>query len=209
MDPSKEEEALDAWFTNDKQGIIEMATATGKTVVGLSAIIKIYEDSFKLNTNNPKYKKLDVLILTHSKAILNQWRREAIEKLGLNGNPTDNYTKPIIYCGLRISFNTLQTVYRTPTAYRADFLIVDEVHHSAAYDYRKALEMSCKYKMGLSATIEGQQKISYLKNYLGDKVYTLSIKEARERSIIQNLNGISMLPTLIHRNQSLIKSRMT
>jgi superfamily II DNA or RNA helicase len=137
-----------------------------------------------LNQKDPNYKKLNVLVLTHSKAILNQWRREVIEKLGLSGNPTDSYTKPIDYNGLRISFNTLQTVYRIPTAYRADFLIVDEVHHSAAYEYRKALEVSCKYKMGLSATIEGKQKISYLKNYLGDKIYTLSIKEARERNII-------------------------
>jgi superfamily II DNA or RNA helicase len=94
-----QEEALDAWFQNDKQGIIEMATATGKTVVGLSAIIKLYNDSLKLNQKDPNYKKLNVLVLTHSKAILNQWRREVIEKLGLSGNPTDSYTKPIDYNG--------------------------------------------------------------------------------------------------------------
>ncbi|WP_406661416.1 DEAD/DEAH box helicase family protein [Methanolobus sp. ZRKC3] len=63
-------EALEKWLENGGKGILEMATASGKTLVGLA----IAEHLF--NTHG----KLNVLVLAHSKAILNQWRTEAIDR---------------------------------------------------------------------------------------------------------------------------------
>ncbi len=169
-------EAVEAWFKSGRRGIIEMATATGKTLVGLKAAL----DLWKRNEN----EKLEVLVLTHSIAILNQWRREAIDKLGFIDDPLLDYKIPLCYKGFRISFNTLQTVYKAPQNYYADLLIVDEVHHAAAIQFRKALELPCKWKMGLSATIEGKERPYYLEKNLGRIVYTLSLSDAIERGII-------------------------
>lgn len=169
-------EALKKWFDSGCRGIIEMATATGKTLVGLKAAL----DLWKSNKN----EKLEVLVLTHSIAILNQWRREAIEKLGFADDLLLDYKVPLCYKGFKISFNTLQTVYKNPQIFSADFLIVDEAHHTAAKQFRKALELPCKYKMGLSAMIEREERLHYLRKSLGPIVYTLSLNDALERRII-------------------------
>ncbi|MHA1645659.1 MAG: DEAD/DEAH box helicase [Candidatus Freyarchaeota archaeon] len=171
-----QEEALREWFDSGGGGIIEMATATGKTLVGLAAALELW----KKNGNG----RLEVLVLTHSRAILNQWRREAIEKLGFVRDLAEDYRTPLSYNGFRISFNTLQTVYKNPQNYSADFLIVDEAHHAAAAKFRNALNVQSKWRMGLSATIEGRERPRYLEKYIGPKVYTLSIKDAIERKII-------------------------
>lgn len=172
-----QKEALNKWFEAGGKGIIEMATATGKTLVGLAAALKIYE----------RKGELDVLVLAHSKAILNQWRREAIEKLGFVGNPDADFRTPLKYDNFEMNFNTLQTVHKNPEKYSTDLLIVDEVHHGAARKFHRALEVSCKWKMGLSATVEGGRR-HRLAEYLGQTVYTLTIGEARRRGIIPDFD---------------------
>lgn len=168
-------EALQFWIESGGKGIVEMATATGKTMVGLAAIQSLYE----------KHKKLNVLVLAHSKAILRQWRKEAISKLGLIANPNDDYNKSIGYGNkLRIEFNTMQTVYKNPEWYETDYLIVDEVHHGAGREFRNALNVPCKWKMGLSATIEGGERESVLDQYIGKTVYEFTLEKAREKGII-------------------------
>ncbi|KAA0008040.1 MAG: DEAD/DEAH box helicase [Thermoplasmata archaeon] len=169
-----QKEAFKAWKRNGGKGIIEMATATGKTLVGLMAI-----ESLAKNKGDGR-----VLILAHSRAILNQWRRETIDKLGLIANPQQDYNTPIYCNGLKIYFNTLQTVYKKPWKYSADLLIVDEVHHGAASEFRKALSINTKWKMGLSATIEGEPRTQILKREIGPIVYRFTLKEAIKRGVI-------------------------
>ena len=171
--------ALEAWLRAGGRGILEMATATGKTLVGLAAALRLYE----------VHGRLEVLVLAHSRALLNQWRREAIEKLGLSGNPGADYTVPLSYGGrLSLRFETLQKVYRSPDRYRADLLIVDEVHHSAGREFRKALTVSAKWRMGLSATIEGKERRHPLDRALGPTAYTYSLKDARADAVVPSFS---------------------
>ena len=167
-------EAFDAWNRSEQKGVIEMATATGKTLLGLMAIEAL-----------SKTKKNGVVrIFTHSRAILNQWRREVIENLGLIANISEDYTKPIYCNDLKICFDTVQRVSKRPELYPADLLIVDEVHHEAAKEFRKALTIRCPRKMGLSATIEGGEKAYWLKRLLGPVVYHYSLQQALKDGII-------------------------
>ncbi len=166
-------EAFEKWESNERNGIVQMATATGKTLVGLMAIEAL---------SKAKNKAI-VRIFAHSTAILNQWRREVIEKLGLLSNIQGDYTKTVYCNGLSIHFNTLQSVYKNPEYYPADLLIVDEVHHLAAQQYSKALSIKCDWKMGLSATIEGE-RLNILEEKLGPVVYNFSLKEALEKGIL-------------------------
>ncbi|WP_342304947.1 DEAD/DEAH box helicase [Methanolobus sp. ZRKC5] len=168
-------EALEKWLENNGKGILEMATASGKTLVGLA----IAEHLF--NTHG----KLNVLVLAHSKAILNQWRGEAIEKLGLIAEKDLDYDWSLSFQNkFKIQFDTLQTVYKYPDLYPTDLLIVDEVHHGAGKEYRKALTVPSKWKLGLSATVEGGERERILDKYLGKTVYEFTLKDARERGII-------------------------
>jgi superfamily II DNA or RNA helicase len=168
-------EALEKWLENDGKGILEMATASGKTLVGLAITEHLFNAHGKLN----------VLVLAHSKAILNQWRTEAIEKLGLISEKNLDYDYGISFNNkFRIEFNTLQTVYKNPNLYRTDLLIVDEVHHGAGKEYRNALSVPSKWKLGLSATVEGGERERVLDKYLGKTVYEFTLKDAREKGII-------------------------
>lgn len=167
--------ALEAWLKSGGKGILDMATATGKTMVGLAAAEKLFT----------LHGSLRVLVLAHSRALLDQWRRETIEKLGFVGDPSGDYKSPLNYDDrFVVEFDTLQKVYRNPGAYATDLLIVDEVHHGAGLQFRKALELPCRWKMGLSATVEGAERGQVLDRYLGKTVYTFTLKEAREQGIV-------------------------
>lgn len=170
--------ALETWLSSGGRGILEMATATGKTMVGLAAAEKLFA----------LHGSLRVLVLAHSRALLDQWRREAIEKLGFVGEPNGSYKQPLRYDGFVVEFETLQKVYRDPGAYATDLLIVDEVHHGAGLQFRKALDLPCRWKMGLSATVEGAERGQVLDRHLGRTVYTFTLKEAREQGIVPDFN---------------------
>lgn len=168
-------EALDKWINAGGKGIVEMATATGKTVVGLAAADLLLK----------KNGELDVLVIAHSIAILNQWRKEAIKKLGLISDSNLNYNSSLVWNNkFRIRFDTIQTVFKCPEYYTTDLLIVDEVHHGAGKMYRQALEIPTKWKIGLSATVEGKEREKVLDKYLGKTVYRFTLKDAREKGII-------------------------
>lgn len=166
--------AFKAWNMQDRNGIIEMATATGKTLVGLMAIESLAQTK----------RKGIVRIFAHSRAILNQWRREVIDKLGLIEDIHRDFTTPIYCNGLKIHFNTVQTVYKRPEEFKADLLIVDEVHHEAAKEFRKALTIKCPWKLGLSATIEGGEREYWLRDLLGPVVYQYPLQKALEDGIV-------------------------
>lgn len=167
-------EAFQAWESNNHRGILEMATATGKTLVGMMAIEALGKTQ----------KKGVVRVFAHSRAILNQWKREAIDKFGLPANPLSDYDIPLSCNGIKIYFNTLQTVYKNPQEYPTDLLIVDEVHHSAASEFKKALSVDCKWKLGLSATIDGSMKRSILTRDLGPVIYTFAVEDAISRGVL-------------------------
>src|SRR5690606_31725025 len=92
--------------------------------------------------------------------------------------------------GFTIYFNTLQTVYKNPTLYPADLMIADEVHHLAAFEYRKALTIPCKWKLGLSATVEGEQRQRILTAELGKILYQFSLNDALEKGIVPSFRWI-------------------
>lgn len=169
-----QDEAFNTWKNQGQNGIIEMATATGKTVVGLMAIQDLYRTK---PTGTAR-------IFAHSRAILNQWRREVVDKLGILDNKSGDFTRSLHINGFSIHFNTLQTVYKDPDQYPADLLIADEVHHTAAPEFKNALSIPCPSKMGLSATVEGEDRTSILKDYLGPVVYQFSLDQALNCGIL-------------------------
>lgn len=168
-------EAFRAWAGNDHNGIVEMATGTGKTLVGLMAMAELYRK---------RKGKGKVLVLGPSKAILNQWRREVVDKLGIMDDRDAEYTRPVTVGKFSVSFMTLQSVYKEPSNYPANLLIVDEVHHSAAKALRNALAVPARWKMGLSATVEGEVRENILTNELGRIVYNFPLREAMERNVL-------------------------
>lgn len=166
--------AYDAWVQSGRLGIIEMATATGKTLVGLMAI----EEMARTKDN------ATIRVITNSRALLNQWKRESVKKLGLLQDVTLDFNTSVNWKGIAVHFDTIQRVSAHPELYPADLIIFDEVHHLAGPEFQKALQIPCPEKMGLSATVEGELKLSILKEELGPVVYQFGLKDAMIKGII-------------------------
>lgn len=60
-------EAIEAWFAQDCQGLLEMATGTGKTITSLAASIRLYESK----------RRLALIIACPYRHLVDQWHEEA------------------------------------------------------------------------------------------------------------------------------------
>ncbi|RLI82049.1 hypothetical protein DRP04_04820 [Archaeoglobales archaeon] len=173
LKPWKHQEiAFDYWCKNNFRGIIEMATATGKTLVGLMAIQKLAADME--NKNRRGY----VLITSHSRAILNQWKQEVIDKLGLMAEYSD-YKIPVSCDYVKIEFETIQSLIRLDEIKKVDLLIVDEVHHIAAPEFRKVLQkINYRQFMGLSASPDEGERANIFRSMGIQVVFRYGLNEA-------------------------------
>lgn len=174
-----QKEAVSKWRKAGKNGVVEMATATGKTVVGLLAIEELWKKSLTNNTQKT------ALIICHSRVILNQWRREVIEKMGLIGDKNLSYKHAVSSGGITIRFETVQTLSKKPPEFKVDLLIIDEVHHIAAPKFRQSLKVNSPWQIGLTADLgQNETKRNIIKRELGDVVFKYPIIDALKDGII-------------------------
>jgi superfamily II DNA or RNA helicase len=190
-----QEVGLERWLDNDREGIFEMATATGKTVAGIAAIAHVCgarpEQSTTAGTDEAR-----ILVVAHSNAILKQWEREIQEKLGLP-MPTSGSDRAddVSFTGGRVEFLTAQSLlprYDRDLADEYDLVIYDEVHHYANEGgYGAAIDRpNYNAAMGLSATIgeDASTKRQQITELLGDVVYTYGVEQAQRDGIIPDFD---------------------
>lgn len=189
-----QEEGLEAWLDADREAILEMATATGKTVAGIGAIAYLCGEMPNWPEQSPKTEDASIMVVAHSNAILAQWRQEIAEKLGFSvsaiadGDETD----PLKMTTGEIEFHTaqwLQKRYERDLEDSYDLIIYDEVHHLSREGGLGEAITRPNYEatLGLSATIrdeEGQQRRSRLEDLLAPVEYQYSLTEAIEDEII-------------------------
>lgn len=157
-------QAIENWEKNNRTGIFEMATGTGKTFTALGCLIKASEI----------YKPLVVIISCPYQHLVQQWKRES-EKFGFNfdqivaDSSNSSWKKQLadalvdIYLGYKdklIIFTTHQTlssndfinIIKSNKKNMTFFLIGDEVHGLGAEKTRKGLINDYDLRLGLSAT---------------------------------------------------------
>ena len=170
--------AFKSWIENGCKGIIEMATATGKTLLGLMAIQKLAIEMKRACDIGT------VLIASHSRAILNQWRQEVVDKLGLL-DTYDDYKTPVKCKHVIIEFETIQSLIRNNRRREVDLLIIDEVHHIAAPEFRRViLETKFRQFMGLSASPDEGERANIFKSLNISVVFRFGLKEAIESCVL-------------------------
>lgn len=188
---------VDAWFENDRHGILEMATATGKTVTGIAAIAECCGVLPDEPDHEPRTTDADIMVVAHSNAILKQWEREIQEKLGLPmpAGKTGEVADSLSFSGGTVEFYTAQSLlprYDRNLAEKYDLVIYDEVHHYANEEGYGAAIARPNYEaaMGLSATIGDEQSVKreQLTDLLGDIVYTYGVEDARRDGVIPDFD---------------------
>ncbi len=128
-----QKDALKKWLKNDCQGYVDMATATGKTVLGIATIASLYGRLHPLDSDLNKRdtkENIYVLIVAHDNLVLEQWRRGLDEHLDIPQEitglkDTDEPTDVYLRWGT-ITFVTSQALRGISGKY--DLVILDEIH---------------------------------------------------------------------------------
>lgn len=133
-------EALERWHNNDQRGYVDMATATGKTVLGLAAIALRYGELHPADRDGSAFGSKrpsgpddpTVLIVAGNELLLDQWRSEIDEHLDIPEDrtvPVDHDDRRVIELGWgSIEFRTAQGLLQTAGFNRYDLVVLDEAH---------------------------------------------------------------------------------
>ena len=151
--------AIEAWENQNRRGILQHATGSGKTITAIAAIRKWLEIGYP------------VLVLVPSELLLSQWYREARSELAgvepkilLAGAGHIGWRRADMIEGFsgtkggpRIILSTLQTASSEEFLARVRsgehlLLVADEVHRAGSPKLSAVLSIDAGARMGLSAT---------------------------------------------------------
>lgn len=188
-----QETAVENWIRNDYQGLFEMATATGKTITGLFASVKLLE----------KTNILVLLVLVPTISLAEQWS-EVVKEFNYQEIIIVSSNNPNWTFELQAGLNSFKlgtikhlVVVSTYDSYKSKkfqgfydkfpsetMLIADEVHSMGAPEMLKKMPVNIKYRLGLSATPHrhfddsGTQKLLDFFNASTQSTFTFGMKEA-------------------------------
>ncbi|MEM3378447.1 MAG: DEAD/DEAH box helicase family protein [Candidatus Bathyarchaeia archaeon] len=132
-----QEEAFQRWVENGCRGIVCIATAGGKTFIGLKAI-----ETMRQST----------LVLVPTLALVDQWTQRIREMLGVEAGVYGGGKRELSW----VTVSTYDSAYIHAEELGDKFalLIADEVHHLFAPGYSQAAEMfAAPYRLGLTSTL--------------------------------------------------------
>ncbi len=184
--------ATDA-LTADDNGVLAATTAFGKTVTAIGLIAE---------------RRVNTLILVHTQALLQQWKKSLEQFLIINEEvpeqltPTGKKKKPQLIGQLGGSKNTLTGIVDIaimqslisddgvkPVINDYGMVIVDECHHVSAVSFETVLrEAHAKYVYGLTATpkrSDGHQPIIFMQ--CGAVRYTAAAKDYAEKHSFEHI----------------------
>ena len=192
-------DALERWWENDRRGYVDMATATGKTVLGLGAIALQYgelhpEDQAIGGVADPvdSTGSDDVLIVAHSELILEQWRREFEKHLNIPQERTTGSNDITLEWGT-VHFRTAQSLINEDrVAY--DLVLLDEAHHYATgSEWGSLLDEFEGNVLAMSGSVDDAGSDSErieerLSNSIGPRAKRYTVTEARKNGVIPSFD---------------------
>ncbi|GGJ09839.1 hypothetical protein GCM10008995_19680 [Halobellus salinus] len=192
-------DALQKWWEHDHRGYVDMATATGKTVLGLGAVALSYGELHPddqsigglVNTTDSSGSG-DVLIVAHSELILEQWRREFERHLNIPQERTTGSDDITLEWGT-VHFRTPQSLINEDrVAY--DLVLLDEAHHYATgSEWGSLLEEFGGDILAMSGSVDdagsdSDQIKDRLTNSIGPQIKRYTITKAREHGVIPSFD---------------------
>ena len=141
----------------EDNAIINAWVSWGKTFTGLAIAGKLGQKT---------------LVVTHTVPLRNQWAKEVEKvfgiKAGIIGSGKFELDAPIV-------IGNTQTLYRNVDKIQKEFgtIILDEMHHVSSPTFSKILDTNyCRYKIGLSGTIERKDgKHVVFRDYFGNTLF--------------------------------------
>ena len=181
--------AISKWEHHNYQGLLEMATGTGKTLTALTAITYKFQHT----------KRLAVIILCPYQHLVDQWAKDAkafgMERILCYGSKNNWYTS---LGGMITQYNFKITnftcIITTNNTFKGEAfqnqlkriadhgtLVADEAHNLGTDQAIKSLPAQFQNRLALSATpIRHHDEIGTerLLNYFNGSIYSFSLEEA-------------------------------
>lgn len=191
-----QKEAISEWVKQGYKGIFDMATGTGKTLTGLSAVTRLAND-----LNN----RLAVVVVVPYQHLVDQWC-EDIEQfniapiIGYSSSSQGNWFERLknaifdqnigvknseffLFVCTNATFGLERTQEQLKKIKGDLLLVVDEAHNAGSASFEKLLTDNYKYRLALSATLErhgDEEGTQRLYRYFGNKCITYSLDQAIE-----------------------------
>lgn len=193
-----QEEAINNWRKNEYRGIFDMATGTGKTITGLAAATRLFD-------NNKR--RLAIVIVCPYQHLVEQWV-EDIELfdmqpiIGYSSSKQRNWEKNLktkieaynfeiidYFCFVTTnsSFSLNRIQNQLQDIQGELLLIVDEAHNFGARYLSKKLLKNANYRLALSATIErhnDEEGTELLYGYFGEKSIEYTLEDAIKNDML-------------------------
>lgn len=190
---SYQKEAIKKWFLNNCNGILEMATGSGKTLTAIFALIET------IKILNSKGYPCGVVIVVPYKNLLEQWCEELSE---FNIKPIKCYeSKALWYHRVQCAINnfnkyndeklviiTTNATFISESFQRILYKIqrnyifcADEMHHLLSSKISSLLPKNTDMRLGLTATLGNknqEEKVKQVKEYFTDIVYSFNLEDA-------------------------------
>ena len=150
-----QERCIDAWFANERKGIIKVVTGAGKTILALGIAERLQRESIA---------DLRIAIVVPTIVLLDQWHDEilarsnlppgAIGRVGGGYNDTFGAQIRILICVLNSASTKLEAEVTRAAAAGSLLLIVDECHRAGSAEMKRVFRTKRACSLGLSATPE-------------------------------------------------------
>ncbi len=194
-------EAIEQWKSNKYQGILAMATGTGKTLTAIGAI-KRFRDKVKggLVVVTVPYQNLAVQWIDalqdqgiETIAVFDSYRGwyDQVKALLMGSLYSDTINMPCLVCVERSfkddRFQGLISILKDAKQ-KNHMLVVDECHHFNGAEHIRKLPEVFKFRLGLSATpydqFDGHDDDRHLEKYFGPIVYEFSLGRAIQEGFL-------------------------
>lgn len=203
--------ALKEWIELEQMGYVDMATATGKTVLGLAAIAYRYGELHPVEYEHgieggthTKSENPNVLIVAGSEVLLNQWRDEFDKHLDIpksRTEPIEGRNGPKIELDWGdVEFRTAQDLSDEQDFSRYDLTILDEAHRYTQGstsggrwgDLFQDLTTQSSAVLAMSGSVDGgwegdKSARDALENHL-DRCLKFSVAKARDQGVIADFS---------------------
>ena len=198
-------EAYEEWKSNNYQGILSMATGTGKTITAFNALINLLQSEEYLAT----------VVVVPYQHLVTQWADEAKE-FGITFikcfESSKKWSSSFLEAITSYKYKEQKNIFiitTTSTYVSSKFqdpiskltnlcLIVDEAHNFGAAKIQKFYLPNANFRLGLSATPNrymDEEGTAAIFNYLGNIIYNFSLAKAIEMKM---LTPYKYYPILVH-----------
>lgn len=165
--------AIDYFFKHNHLALYEVATGTGKTILGIELIKRVWE----------KDPNINILIVVPKNVIMETgWYKELYENgikltdIGVYYGNIKEYAK--------ITITNMQNIHRIPLEL-FQMVVWDEIHNFGTTRLLKYLDYPFKYRVGLSATIiRGDNAHWDIKRIFDYNVFTYTPKQGLQDGVL-------------------------